>query len=308
MKKIFLCFCFIASFSCLADLPPFDHKIKIEEADQWTTVTEKTVNFDDVRYYGKLTESNKLIEVNVADNNDALPASVYWRDEFGIQHLVILREKAATVNLVVPAKNNIEFISLDGIGDIKNVEIGDSDWVKLNFSVDESGSVLIKINPLEGNSYLTESKWNQLLSFTLNDQNIYRSIGSLFSGYGSRLVRLNINCDGGVDKKWDLNFILFTNFVGEFETEGTAHANDYVSNNKWRGSFKLIQKNERISNYSLTLRFGTLNTINSSFELSNDVFKYFEQIFNVTPTGYNFGSNRYQTYSFRCKSRQVYAD
>ena len=78
-RTMLLVVAMIWSISVFAAMPPFDHKVKINPTDAWATITNQTANYDDESKFG-LTESSNTWSVNVADNNDVLPASVVWND------------------------------------------------------------------------------------------------------------------------------------------------------------------------------------------------------------------------------------
>ena len=174
-RTMLLLVAMIWSISAFAAMPPFDHKVKINPTDAWATVTNQTANYDDESKFG-LTESSNTWSVNVADNNDVLPASVVWRDQHNVQHIVILRDKAATLTIIVPAIGNVAFIGADGAGERRDVNVGINSWQKIKFSVNSTGRILIEGVSLEGTSFVNQAKWKEALTKVTTGIDLYTAI------------------------------------------------------------------------------------------------------------------------------------
>ena len=175
-RTMLLVVAMIWSISAFAVMPPFDHKIKIDPTDAWATVTNQTANYDDESKFG-LTESSNTWSINVADNNDVLPASVVWNDRVGVQHIVILRDRAATFTIIVPARGNVSFIGADGGGERRDVNVGINSWQKIQFSINATGGILIEGVSLEGSSFVNQATWKEALAKASTGVDLYTAIG-----------------------------------------------------------------------------------------------------------------------------------
>jgi len=177
MKRlIVLVVALIWSISVFAAMPPFDHKVKINPTNTWATVTNQTANYDDESKFG-LIESLNTWSVNVADNNDVLPASVVWKDQHNVQHIVILRDRAATFTIIVPVIGNVAFIGADGGGERRDVNVGINSWQKIQFSINATGGILIEGVSLEGSSFVNQAKWKGALIKATTGVDLYTAIG-----------------------------------------------------------------------------------------------------------------------------------
>ena len=181
-KLTFLIIAVFWSLSSFAELSPVDHKIKIEEADQWTTVTDKTKDFVEVHFFGLPGESENSSSVSIPDVNNSLPASVYWKDRFGYQHLVILRKANAMISLVVPVSTSTEFIGADGEGSVRELSFGKAKWAKLDFSVTSAGEIKVVGTQLNGDNLIESHNWKNALRKIVAGYSIYSSVRSLKVG------------------------------------------------------------------------------------------------------------------------------